>query len=195
MALRNTYFETKGRDVSVPIPDTPGYTPPTPPTPPTPGSGSTPVIPRPTYTGNVSITFYNNVSDNNVVDKQITQTDSKTVLFKDAVDLIEPVIIIENDSDVLSSNYMYMLDRYYYINNIEAMPGNLIKIKARVDALKTYSSKIRSNQAILTRNTNQTNTYINDNKMKITAYTTVNTIKSTAGFSNTLNYYLLAVGE
>ena len=195
MSLSKTYFESKGRDVSVPIPDTPGYTPPSPPIPPSPGSGSTPVIPRPTYTGNVNITFYNNVSDNNVVDKQITQTDEKTVLFKDDVDLIEPVVIIENDNDVLSSNYMYMLGRYYYITSIEAMPGNLIKIKAKVDALKTYSAEIRSNQAILTRNTNQTNTYINDNKMKITAYTTVNTIKSTAGFSNTLNYYLLAVGE
>lgn len=195
MALNNTYFESKGRDVSVPIPDTPGYTPPTPPTPPTPGSGSTPSIPRPTYSGNVTITFYNNSSDNNEVNKSITQKDEKTVVFKEDVDLIEPSIVIESDSDVLASNYMYMLSRYYFIKNIDAMPGSLIRINAKVDPLMTYAAAIKSNQAILTRNSNQTNTYIPDGKMKITSYTTVNTIKSTAGFSSSLNYYLLAAGE
>ena len=195
MALLNTYFETKGKDITNPIPDTPGYVPPVVPTPPTPGSGSTPSIPRPTYSGNVTITFYNNSSDNNEVNKSITQKDEKTVVFKEDVDLIEPSIVIESDSDVVSSNYMYMLNRYYFIKNIDAMPGSLIRINAKVDPLMTYATAIKANQAILTRNSNQTNTYIPDGKMKITSYTTVNTIKSTAGFSNSLNYYLLAAGE
>ena len=60
MSLNNTYFETHGKDVTVPIPDTPGYTPPSPPTPPTPGSGSEPIIPRPSHDGTVSVTFYKN---------------------------------------------------------------------------------------------------------------------------------------
>ena len=106
MALLNTYFETKGKDITNPIPDTPGYIPPVVPTPPTPGSGSTPNIPRPTYSGNVTITFYNNSSDNNEVNKSISQKDEKTVVFKEDVDLIEPSIVINSDSDVVTSNYM-----------------------------------------------------------------------------------------
>lgn len=195
MALRNTYFESNKVYEPLPIPESPGYVPPSPPVPPTPGSGSTPVIPRPTYSGSVTITFYNNSSDNNEVNKSISQTDEKTVIFKEDVDLIEPSIVINTDSDILGSNYMYMLGRYYFIKNVDAMPGNLMRINAQVDPLMTYAAAIKSNQAILTRNSNQTNTYIPDGKMKITAYTTVNTIKSTAGFSNTLKYYLLAVGE
>lgn len=195
MSLNNTYFETKGKDVTNPVPETPSYIPPVVPTPPTPGSGSTPVIPRPTYSGSVTITFYNNSSDNNEVNKSIAQKDEKTVVFKEDVDLIEPSIVINSDSDVIDSNYMSMLGRYYFIKNIDAMPGNLIRINAKVDPLMTYASAIKANQAILTRNSIQTNTYIPDDKMKITAYTTVNTIKSTAGFSSNLNYYLLAVGE
>lgn len=194
MALNNTYFESKGRDVSVPIPDTPGYTPPSPPTPPTPGSGSVPVIPRPTFSGSTSISFYNNSSDNNVLNKSISSTTSATVVFKEDVDLIEPVIILQNNSNVQNSNYMQMLGRYYYITSIECLPGNLIKVRAKVDALMSYKDQIRSNSAIITRNANNVNTYIPDNKMKITAYTTVNTIKSTAGFSSSLKYYLLAIG-
>lgn len=195
MALRNTYFESNKVYEPLPIPESPGYVPPSPPTPPTPGSGSTPVIPRPTYSGNVTITFYNNSSDNNEVNKSISQTAEKTVIFKEDVDLIEPSIVINTDSSLLGSNYMYMLGRYYFIKNVDAMPGNLMRINAQVDPLMTYAAAIKSNQAILTRNSNQTNTYIPDGKMKITAYTTVNTIKSSAGFSNSLKYYLLAVGE
>ena len=194
MSLNNTYFESKGRDVSVPIPDTPSYTPPSPPTPPTPGSGSVPVIPRPTFSGSTSISFYNNSSDNNVLNKSISSTTSATVVFKEDVDLIEPIIILQNNSNVQISNYMQMLGRYYYITSIECMPGNLLRVKAKVDVLMSYKDQIRSNSAIITRNTNNVNTYIPDNKMKITSYTTVNTIKSSAGFSNTLKYYLLTVG-
>lgn len=194
MSLSNTYFESKGRDVSVPIPDTPIYTPPTPPTPPTPGSGSVPVLPRPTFSGSTSISFYNNSSDNNVLNKSISSTTSKTVVFKEDVDLIEPVIVLQNDSNVQNSNYMQMLGRYYYITSIECLPGNLLKVRAKVDALMSYKDQIKSNSAIITRNANNVNTYIPDNKMKITSYTTVNTIKASGSFSNTLKYYLLAIG-
>ncbi len=194
MSLNKTYFESKGRDVSVPIPDSPGYTPPSPPTPPTPGSGSTPVIPRPTFSGSTSVTFYTNSSDNNVLNKSISSTTSATVVFKDNVDLIEPVLILQNNSYIQASNYMEMLGRYYYITSIECMPGNLLKVKARVDVLMSYRDQIKANSAIITRNANNVNTYIPDSKMKITSYTTVNTIQASAGFSNSLKYYLLAIG-
>lgn len=194
MTLNNTYFESKGRDVSVPIPDTPGYTPPSPPTPPSPDPGSVPSIPRPTFSGSTSVSFYNNSSDNNVLNKSISSTISKTVVFKEDVDLIEPVIVLQNDSNVQNSNYMQMLGRYYYITSIECLPGNLLKVRAKVDALMSYKDQIKSNSAIITRNANNVNTYIPDNKMKITSYTTVNTIKASGSFSNTLKYYLLAIG-
>lgn len=194
MALNKTYFESKGRDVSVPIPDSPGYTPPSPPTPPTPGSGTTPVIPRPTFSGSTSVTFYNNSSDNNVLNKSISSTTSATVVFKEDVDLIEPVLILQNNSYIQASNYMQMLGRYYYITSIECMPGNLLKVKASVDVLMSYRDQIRSNSAIITRNANNVNTYLPDNKMRITAYTTVNTIQASSGFSSSLKYYLLAIG-
>jgi len=194
MALNNTYFESNKVYEPLPIPESPGYVPPSPPVPPTPGSGSTPVIPRPTFSGSTTVDFYINSSDNNVLNKSISGTGSKTVVFKDDVDLIEPVLIIQNDSDIQSSNYMYMLGRYYYISSIECMPGNLLKVKARVDVLMSYRDQIKANSAIITRNANNVNTYIPDSKMKITAYTTVNTIQASGGFSNSLKYYLLAIG-
>lgn len=194
MSLNNTYFESNKVYEPLPIPESPGYVPPSPPVPPTPGSGSTPVIPRPTFSGSTSVTFYTNSSDNNVLNKSISSTTSATVVFKENVDLIEPVLILQNNSYIQASNYMQMLGRYYYITSIECMPGNLLKVNARVDVLMSYRDQIKANTAIITRNANNINTYIPDSKMKITSYTTVNTIKATGGFSNTLKYYLLAIG-
>lgn len=194
MALNNTYFESNKVYEPLPIPESPGYVPPSPPVPPTPGSGSTPVIPRPTFSGSTSVTFYTNSSDNNVLNKSISSTTSATVVFKENVDLIEPVLILQNNNYIQVSNYMEMLGRYYYITSIECMPGNLLKVKARVDVLMSYRDQIKANNAIITRNANNINTYIPDSKMKITSYTTVNTIQASAGFSNSLKYYLLAIG-
>lgn len=194
MALNNTYFESNKVYEPLPIPESPGYVPPSPPVPSTPGSGSTPVIPRPTFSGSTSITFYTNSSDNNVLNKSISSTTSATVVFKENVDLIEPVLILQNNSYIQASNYMQMLGRYYYITSIECMPGNLLKVNARVDVLMSYRDQIKANSAIITRNANNVNTYIPDSKMKITSYTTVNTIQASAGFSNSLKYYLLAIG-
>lgn len=194
MALNNTYFESNKVYEPLPIPESPGYVPPSPPVPPTPGSGSTPVIPRPTFSGSTSVTFYTNSSDNNVLNKSISSTTSATVVFKENVDLIEPVLILQNNSYIQASNYMQMLGRYYYITSIECMPGNLLKVNARVDVLMSYRDQIKANSAIITRNANNVNTYIPDSKMKITSYTTVNTIQASAGFSNSLKYYLLAIG-
>ena len=193
MALNKTYFETHGRDVSVPIPDTPGYTPPTPPTPPTPGSGSTPVIPRPTFTGEVSIQFYICSSDDDVLDKNITASGSaKNVTIKDEISLLDFTIPF-TDPDLISVNYASMLNRYYYCEPI-INAGQLTGIHFKVDALMSWNSSIKSINAIVDRTGSQFNTYLPDSEVKITSYNNIHRLESSAGLSQSLNYYLLAIG-
>lgn len=191
MALNNTYFETRGKDVSVPIPDSPGYTPPTPPTPPTPGSGSTPVIPRPTYSGETTVTFYNNLSDNNVVSKNLTEVTSASITVKDDMNLVNPTLIINGTIDC---NYMHMLGRYYYIQ-CEAIPGGLTRITGHSDGLMSFASDIKSQYAIIERNSTNVNSYLPDPERKITAYKTSHAIKFSGSFSKTLQHYLLTTGN
>ena len=196
MALNNTYFETKGRDVTVPIPDTPGYIPPIPPTPPTPGSGSEPVIPRPSHNGTVSVTFYKNNSDYNCVNKSLTSITSATLSVKDDLDLINPSFLIEGLNSSLPSDglYMEMQGRYYFCK-YTCLPGNLLKIDGHVDVLMSHKAGIKSNSAIIARNASNINPYIKDNEQVVTSYNTVHTLPFSGSFSKTLNYYLLAIGE
>lgn len=197
MALNNTYFESKGRDISVPIPDTPGYTPPTPPTPPTPGSGSEPVIPRPSFSGTTAVVFYNNSSEPKAVNKNITNITQCIIDIKDFVDLIDPVIYINKgdlSSDIIYANYMNMQGRYYYINSIECMAGNLYKIKGHVDVLMSYAGSIKNHSALIRRSANNYNKYLFDDKVKTNSYEQVKTLELSSGFNKTLSYLLCTIG-
>lgn len=194
MALDRSYFESKGRDVTVPIPDTPGYIPPTPPTPPTPGSGSVPSIPATTFDGTVTCNIYVNSSENNKLDKDLTSKVSTTVMFKEDTDLINPYIILDTATDITGCNYMQLGDKYYYIRSIECLPGGLYGISGHVDVLMSYRDQIRQQTGLIKRNINQYNRFLRDERVKLNAYEQVKTLKFSGGFSKTLNYYLVAIG-
>ena len=193
MALNNTYFETKGRDITTPIPETPSYVPPVVPTPATPDPGSVPVIPRPTFSGNVSVSLYNNESEPNRVDKSISLIMSDSIVIKDECSLFTPVIYINTSTDLTNVNYMKIADRYYYAK-VALLSGDLYMITGNSDALMTFASGIRSNTALVTRSQSSFNRYLPDGKVKLNAYEQVKCLEFPTGFSKTLNYYLITIG-
>ena len=193
MALSNTYFETKGRDISVPIPDTPGYTPPSPPTPPTPGSGSTPVIPRPVFSGDVDVNIYINSTENNALDKSLSSKLATTISVKDELSIFSPSFYLNTSTDISGCNYAKVGNRYYFAN-ITLMSGNLYRVDCRCDVLMTFKDQIRQQTGLIRRNLNQYNRYLQDDRIKVNAYESVKTLEFSSGFSKTMNYYLVTVG-
>lgn len=191
MALNKTYFESKGRDVTTPIPETPGYTPPVVPTPQQPVPGTQPVIPTPAHSGTVTVTFYDNASDNNVLNKSLTQLSEKTISVKGDMNLVRPELYINGTIDC---NYMQMLGRYYYIT-CTALPGGRTKINGKSDGLMSFKSQIKNQTAIIDRNSSNYNTYLPDPERKITAYKTSHALKFSGSFSKTLYHYLLTTGN
>lgn len=194
MALNNTYFESNKVYEPMPIPETPGYVPPAVPTPDTPDPGSTPAIPRPTFSGSVSIQFYINNSDDDTLNKNITASGTaKSVTIKDNCDLLHFEIPF-NDTSLIGVNYASVNGRYYYCHPIMEA-GQLTGIRFDNDALMNNKDAIRSLSAIVDRTGTNFNTYLSDPKMAITAYTTMHTLAATSGFSQSLNYYLLTIGD
>lgn len=193
MALRNTYFESNKVYEPLPIPENPGYIPPVPPTPPDPDPGSTPVIPRPAFTGNVECNLYINSSENNALDKNLSAVVSDTLVFKEDVDLMNPRIIFQTSSDLTGVNYMQLNDKYYFVH-IECIQGGRYNIYGHVDVLTTYKDAIRSQIGIIRRNANNYNRYLQDDKIKMNAYEQVKTLQFPSGFSKTMQYYLITIG-
>lgn len=194
MSLNRTYFETKGRDISVPIPDTPGYVPPSPPSPPSPDPGSIPSITPPVFSGNTPVVLYINSSERNRIDKNITSVFSDTIIIKDSTDILRPEIILNTSSDITDINYMKLGDRYYYAH-VNMLPGGgRYKVTGETDPLMTFKNSIRSQVAIIKRNQNSYNRFLSDERIKLNAYEQVKTLKFSSGFSKTMQYYLVTIG-
>ena len=198
MALNNTYYESKGRDVTTPIPDTPSYIPPVVPTPPTPSPGSDPSIDRPTFTGtSTTVTLYNCTAENNIVDKSsyLSSIWSNTITIKDRTDLINPVIYINADSTIINANYMQAFGRYYFINEKTLIKGNLYAIQAHEDVLYTFKDQIKTQQAIIARQEKKYNLYLDDGLYRVTGQVVERTLRfSRSPLSKSLQYILITTG-
>ena len=198
MSLNNTYFETKGRDVTTPIPDTPGYTPPDVPVAPVPGDGDVPVIPRPSFTGTTACILYNCTAEKWIVNKAsyLTQVRSYAITVKEETDLLNPVIMIEeNGTGILNANYMMFCGRYYYIVEKTLIKGNLYQLHGKEDVLMTFNDQIRTQRGIVARQESRYNLYLDDGMYQVTGQRDYKTLRfSKSPLSKGLEYVLLTVG-
>lgn len=118
----------------------------------------------------MTIKLYKNYSEKNVLDKRISQVGGDiTGTLRSECSVVNPVIAIEGLTD-LTVNYAYISEfgRYYYINNI-VCKGNLFELQMHVDVLKTYAVGIRDNNAVIARQQNQYNLYLQDGVFKTEA--------------------------
>lgn len=99
-----------------------------------------------------TIDMYKNKSDNNVLDKVLTDKCTINGLSRVEVDLLAPVIDISG-VNVNEFNYCYVqeLQRYYYITKTTLNPNGIARLSLRVDVLKTYADDIRASSGLITK--------------------------------------------
>ena len=146
----------------------------------------------------MTIKIYKNLSDNNVLDKNITQLGSDlTGTLKESCSIIDPIITIEDftNFDIQTANYAYIAEfgRYYYITNIICITDKLFELNMHVDVLKTYASGIRNNSAVISRQASQYNLYLTDGVFKTYANPHYEIRKFPSGFTS-YNYILTVAG-
>lgn len=132
----------------------------------------------------MTLKLYNNTSEKNKVDKSITQVGQDiSGTLREACSVVDPVIAIEGLSD-LTVNYAYIseFNRYYYINNI-VCNGPLFELHMHVDVLMSYRSGIRSNTAVVSRQQNEYNLYLQDGVFKTEAIPHYEIRQFPSGFS------------
>lgn len=87
--------------------------------------------------------------------------------LRDGSSLLDPVILVEaNDPGFHSNlyNYCYVekFGRYYYITDIISVNYKLWEIHCHVDVLMSYSEFIKEQTAIVARQENKYNMYLDD---------------------------------
>lgn len=124
-----------------------------------------------------------NASEANRVNKQLLTLTRLEGFLRNNSNTSDPEILIEgNIEDVAGANYLtiYSFKRHYFITNIESIRTGLYLIRAHVDVLTTYAEAIKGNKAIIKRQANVWNLYIDDGSFKIFS----NVLTQTYAFPN-----------
>ena len=136
-------------------------------------------------------------SEKNKIGKSISTLYTASGALREGTSIINPVIRISgaNVPTLKNANYMHIPDfnRYYFITDIKSVRNGLIEISGHVDVLQTYSSQIRNNTAIIKRNANSWNLYIEDGLFKTYANPHIFTKEFPSGFKEP-SYVLFVAG-
>ena len=136
-------------------------------------------------------------SEKNKIGKSISTLYTASGALREGTSIINPVIMISgaNVPTLKNANYMHIPDfnRYYFITDIKSVRNGLIEISGHVDVLQTYSSQIRNNTAIIKRNANSWNLYIEDGLFKTYANPHIFTKEFPSGFKEP-SYVLFVAG-
>lgn len=146
-----------------------------------------------------SVILYDNKSPVEKIGKNLTDSHTiSDVLLKRDTSILRPVLLVNSVQDIYTYNYMYISEfsRYYFIDDIRSVHDNLWEISAHVDVLETYKTKILANTAVIKRQQNKYNLYLDDPEFKTYNNEQIQTLKFPANnFNKQLSYVLVVNGS
>ena len=139
-----------------------------------------------------SATFYINTSDDRRVDKSLSTVSVASVSYKDDTSVVTPVLKVLPFSNLFKANYVYLsdFDRYYFIREITTS-AQYVYITLECDVLYTYRTQIRKCNAVVRRQQNLFDLYLDDEKFNAEAYGRTQAKRFSGGF--TKNAFILSV--
>lgn len=146
-----------------------------------------------------AITLKTNSSPKNQLDKSLTDIYGTNGTLKEDSSIVDPVILVQGSAAtiprILSANYMTIptFGRSYFITDIISVRNNLVEIHAHCDVLTTYATAIRGNEAIIYRQENDWNLYLDDGSFQVYNNPNILTRPFPSGFS-TLEFILAVAG-
>ncbi|MBR5825198.1 MAG: hypothetical protein IKY67_13790 [Paludibacteraceae bacterium] len=143
----------------------------------------------------MNIVFYNNLSDYNTINKNITEVLTLTGTLKDGCSITNPVIRIEN-TGIVNANYCYIEEfgRFYFIDEQTILSNKVISISMSVDVLESFKTQILGLNVIIDNSTNIVDKYIEDEIWKSKVKTSTTILNFDSGFNDSGEYILITAG-
>lgn len=114
----------------------------------------------------MTVTFYQNTSDERKVNKSITQKlQLSSVILKEDTSILRPILECHYDAKILQSNYLKIdtFSKFYFIDDITLAAGQRLIITCREDLLMSNKEQIYKTRAFVERTEkSNSNLYIND---------------------------------
>lgn len=144
----------------------------------------------------ITIELYNNLTEPEHLEKTLVATTTLTgELRTDTTEVIDPVIRVKDPGSLLTgaTNYAYIqeFNRYYYIRRKRSERNEIVELSLHVDVLMSFKSGIKNQTAIIRRQENNYNLYVNDGSIMVYENDYVYTKNFSAGF--TVNNWILVV--
>lgn len=119
----------------------------------------------------VTLTLMSNEEPVKKIGKTPTAVTTLTGTFRDETDLTDPEILIEYSGTFSGINYFYVaeIDRYYFITKKVSVRTNLWRITGHCDLLMSASDVLLDTYAVIARQENAYNLYLNDDMFKVSA--------------------------
>lgn len=144
-----------------------------------------------------NIILQTNLSEAHKVDKSLTNLFTATGELKIATSIIDPVVIIQaNLPALVNCNYATIssFGRSYFVTNIVSINNALVEIHCHVDVLSSFSGQLKEQSAIIYRQENKWNLYLNDGSFRVYQNPNVLTREFPSGFS-TQEFVLAVAGS
>lgn len=134
------------------------------------------------------------------IGKTLSEGLNFNVTLKEGTSILRPVLLLASTSQapITGYNYMYIPDfgRYYFIDDVRSIHNNMWEVSAHVDVLETYKTAILANSAVIKRQENNYNLYLNDPEFKVYNGERIQTLKfPSTGFNKQLSYVLVVNGS
>lgn len=143
----------------------------------------------------MTIMLYQNASPSNYVNKDIRYAEIIEGVLRTPTSITDPVILIARDSPT-GFNYAHIAEfgRYYFLTGVSTVSDKLLSVSFHVDVLMTYKDAIADMQAIVKRQENKFNLYLDDGIFKAYQNTKHKIIKLPYGFTE-YSYVLALAGN
>lgn len=149
-----------------------------------------------------TVIFKKNMSPVNKVTKSFDATTASfDVVIKEGTSIFKPTFLLQTSTGLSDFNYIdgssFFGGRQYFITAVRSVGYNRYEVDARTDVLSTWASEIRSNTAVIRRQENKYNLYLDDPEFKTYNTESIQTLKfkGGSGLSKNLKYILTVNGS
>ena len=141
------------------------------------------------------IVMYNNLSDKNHIDKNLTYVGDFEGTLREETSIVDPIITI-NMEHYRKANYFYIpeFSRYYFVTNVTSVRTGLWRFELHCDVLSSFASPLRELPAVVVRQENNWNLYLNDPMFAVDQRPRISTIPFPKTPFNAPSYILTLVG-
>lgn len=123
----------------------------------------------------MTINIQINNSENNKANKRITTLFTLEGSLKQNTSIVDPIIVVSltgssNGIELLNSaNYMTIsaFNRSYFITDMISLTNDMVEIHAHCDVVSSFYDQYKNNIAVIGRQENFYNKYLNDSQFKI----------------------------